>query len=699
MRHKLAKRGADIAIECWRLDTDRRTAVFACYDGGVPALVHFGRKLPDSEDLEAIARYCMPNVAGGQLDPVVPLTLVPTPLDGWQGHPGIIIRGSDGRTVDPVWRKTELISEAENHLRWTVLESGDDVRFTLVLEVRFDPTGVMAIESAYKSAEGYRVEWFSCAAVPVPSHLPRIVDHGGRWTGEFQRQEREFTLGQHVRESREGRTGHAHFPGMIFAAAACDENTGECLGVTIPWSGGHRIIAEETPDGRRHVQTGFDTRSLNITRKAYVGWSDEGLNGLSDMFVSVVRSRLPKHVARPVHYNCWEAVYFRHSVDELKQIATLAAEHGAERFVLDDGWFKGRNDDTTSLGDWVVDEQKYPDGLHPLTEHVTSLGMEFGIWFEPEMVNTASDLYRQHPDWVLGPSNQPSGRGQFVLDLAKPEVSQYLFDAIAAITKSYPVTYIKWDHNRKLTSGVSEQTGALYRLLERLNEAFPNLEIESCASGGGRVDYGMLRHATRVWLSDSNDALERLRMQHEASRWLPVEVQGSHVGPRHCHTSGRVLSMNFRGWVAAQRHMGFEMDPRELTEGESQTLKRITNWYKDNREFLHGGRHYRLDSDDHEIFAEMFVDNDKDRFVAFVGQWGASAQIASDPLRFVGLDADATYAVKLVDTESIPTALNRNSAFPVGDANLSGAALMSGGLRCPNLFPASMLVYEGMRVK
>ncbi|MEN0002322.1 MAG: glycoside hydrolase family 36 N-terminal domain-containing protein, partial [Pseudomonadota bacterium] len=239
--HKLAKRGADIAIECWRLDGADRTAVFACFDGGVPAMVYFGHHLPQGEDLSALARMTMPNIAGGQLDPVVPLTLVPTSMDGWQGHPGIIIREPDGRTVEPVWRSTELVSEASNHLRWTVLESGDEVRFTLVLDVRMDLSGILAIESAYKSAEGYRVEWFSCAAIPVPPYLNRIIDHGGRWTGEFQRQERDFTLGQHVRESREGRTGHAHFPGMIFAADACDENNGECLGVTIPWSGGHRI--------------------------------------------------------------------------------------------------------------------------------------------------------------------------------------------------------------------------------------------------------------------------------------------------------------------------------------------------------------------------------------------------------------------------------------------------------------------------
>jgi alpha-galactosidase len=341
------------------------------------------------------------------------------------------------------------------------------------------------------------------------------------------------------------------------------------------------MIAEEIPDGRRQLQFSVLDETLHdrpvSQPEMIVAWSEKGMNGLSRAFHTVPRSyrsnRKPKSPARPVHYNCWEAVYFRHSIEDLKEIASRAAELGAERFVLDDGWFKGRNDDTTSLGDWTVDEEKYPQGLAPLVDHVQALGMRFGIWFEPEMVNFESDLYRTHPDWVLGPATQPSGRNQHVLDLSRPGVADYLFDAISGILSQYPVDYVKWDHNRVLTGGRPAQTYALYQLLARLNEAFPVVEIETCASGGGRIDYGILAHTTRVWLSDSNDANERLRMQHEASRWLPPEFQGSHVGPRHCHTSGRVLPMGFRAWVAAQRHMGFEMDPRELTGRGSQNAQ------------------------------------------------------------------------------------------------------------------------------
>lgn len=681
--HRRSKKGKDIAIGCWRLDGAARSAVFASFDGGCPALIYFGPSLPDGEELETLARLSLPPIAGGQLDPVVPLTLLPTAMDGWQGNPGVKW-GSD-----PAPKLTAALStKADNRLTWVVRGAGDIDLSTFLCP----QTGLLQIALTPGAADH---GWLA-AAVPLPAHLTRSIDHGGRWCGEFQRQQTPMGMGRHVRESHEGRAGHGHFPGAIFAADNCNENTGECLGIAMAWSGGHRMVAERAPDGRQQVQFGFSDGASKAAREIWVGYSDAGFNGLSQAMQSHVRASLTKASARPVHYNCWEAVYFRHSIDELKDIATRAAALGAERFVLDDGWFKGRNDDTTSLGDWTVDTDKYPDGLSPLIDHIIACGMEFGIWFEPEMVNTDSDLYRAHPDWVLGPADQPSGRGQFVLDLSKPEVTDYLFGAIAAIVDAYPVSYIKWDHNRILTGGSAAQTVALYALLARLNAAYPTLHIESCASGGGRVDYGMLKHTTRVWLSDSNDALERLRMQHEASRWLPPDVQGSHVGPRQCHTSGRILPMALRALVAAQRHMGFEMDPRELTDEEAETLKQATAWYKANRDFMFSADHYRLDHPDTEIFAEAFVAPDKSRFIAFIGRAGTSPHIAELPVRLTGLTAQQAYRIAPLQLAAIPGVLNQNSGVDhTREITLSGRALMSAGLRIPNLFPATMLVYDG----
>lgn len=691
-------------IECWRLDGAGRTAAFASFDGGVPALIHFGRSLPAAEDLQTLARLTTPNITGGQLDWLVPLTLQPTAATGWQGHPGIVLVDADGIAVETELR-IEGVAVSSDRVEWI---AGDAGIIRLSVTARLDTAGLLYLHTTGEPSGSHGLRWLAAGAVPVPESLPRILDHGGRWTGEFRRQETRFQTGQYVRESREGRSGHAHFPGVTFLSESCGENKGECMGATLCWSGGHRMIAEEIPDGRRQLQFSMLDETLHrgpvAQPEMILAWSDKGMNGLSRAFHSVPRGldawRKAKSPARPVHYNCWEAVYFRHSVEELKEIASRAAELGAERFVLDDGWFKGRDDATTSLGDWTVDERKYPQGLSPLVDHVQSLGMRFGIWFEPEMVNFESDLYRSHPDWVLGPDPQPSGRSQHVLDLSLPEVRDHLFEVISAILSQYPADYIKWDHNRILTGGSPAQTRALYALLARLNKAFPEVEIETCASGGGRIDYGIFAYTNRVWLSDSNDAAERLRMQHEASRWLPPEFQGAHVGPRQCHTSGRVLPMAFRAWVAAQRHMGFEMDPRELTEEEAEILRKTTGWFRDNRDFLFSADLLRLESNDPEVFAEIFIGRDASRFVLFRGQSGASSQIGARPFALAGLDPDALYEVGLVNPEGIPRLLNQNQAigFMKGErTRLSGAALMSGALRPPNVFPHTMLVFEGIR--
>lgn len=710
----MKKGQTSIALSCWRLDEGDRTAVFASFEGSTPCLIHFGATLPDQEDLSLLARLTLPNTAGGQLDPLTPLSLIPSAIEGWQGHPGLSLLSAAGQPATPDLVLADAAKE-NGILTFTLSDRLD--RVSLTLDINLDDAGLLSLSAHATPQTGSQIGWLCAGAIPIPDRLSRILDHGGRWTGEFQKQERLFATGQHVRESREGRTGHAHFPGAAFLAEDCGETSGECLGVSLAWSGGHRMIAEEIPDGRRQVQFGVADDGVSdqpiSSPTVHLAWSKDGLNGLSEAFHALgrrfSRTKLASRaVPRPVHYNCWEAIYFRHSPEDLKQIASRAADLGAERFVLDDGWFKGRNDDTTSLGDWSIDRNKYPDGLTPLIDHVQSLGMRFGIWFEPEMVNLESDLARAHPDWLQGPEGQPAGRQQYVLDLTNSGASDYLFDHISAILSEHAIDYIKWDHNRILTGGTSSLTVALYRLFERLEAAFPDVEIESCASGGGRVDFGILGHTTRVWLSDSNDALERLRMQHEASRWIAPEIQGSHVGPRTCHTSGRVLPMAFRAWVAAQRHMGFEMDPRELTADEAATLKRVTSWFKANRDFLFSARLLRLDTEDPEVHAEVFAstgddtNEGNDQFVLFHGQTGAPKQIATRPYRLAGLRSEAFYDIRLINPEDLPRTLNQNvsSPFSKGESvRLSGAALMAGALRLPNAFPATMLVVEGQSVR
>ena len=273
--------------------------------------------------------------------------------------------------------------------------------------------------------------------------------------------------------------------------------------------------------------------------------------------------------------------------------------------------------------------------------------MQFGLWVEPEMVNPDSDLFRAHRDWILGPKDQLLGRQQMVLDLARKEVITYLYDCISTLLETYNISYLKWDHNRILPLCDVAQTEGIYVLLTRLRAAFPHVEIESCASGGGRIDFGILQHCQRVWLSDSNDALERSHIQHGAALFLPSLVTGSHVGPRLCHTSGRVFDMRYRAWVAAQRHMGFEMDPRELEPQEAQVLTEVTQWYKDNRDWLATADILRLDTADPSVLGEMQLAADGSRFVVFSNQLDSAQQILPRPLCLTALDPEARYSLRL----------------------------------------------------
>jgi alpha-galactosidase len=324
--------------------------------------------------------------------------------------------------------------------------------------------------------------------------------------------------------------------------------------------------------------------------------------------------------------------------------------------------------------------------------------MTFGLWFEPEMVNPDSDLFRAHPDWALGPVGQTLGRHQMVLNLALPAVRDRLFADVGAILARYPVDYVKWDHNRVLPHPDAAQARGVYDLLDRLRTAHPSVEFESCASGGGRIDFGILARTHRVWLSDSNDALERLRIQHDAALFLPAAITGSHVGPRACHSSGRVLPMSFRARVAAQRHMGFEMDLRELTEAEAATLAAVTAWWKANRGWLMAADIHRLDSADPAVIAEIQVAAEGDRFVVFAGQAATSAQILPRPLRLTGLDPAALYRVTLLNPEDAPPQSRGPCALKTGPLTLSGRALTGQGIALPVAWPATMWMVEGHRL-
>lgn len=678
-----------------RLDSFAQTLVFARGEG-LPECVYWGAPLPVNENLTEIVSASKYDVTGGMLDELPPLSLSPEAAKSFPGQPGLEILGPSGEEIRPNWQ-FETRQQTDDRLEFVCRAEGLRIRFEFIVL----PEGIISARTLLASEKPVRLRWMAAPVLPGSPRAAEIMEISGRWVGEMRPVRTPFANGGRLREARTGRSGHEHPPHALFLGPGTTNGQGEVHACHYAWSGGHRMVAEELADGRRQIQFGHVSGSQSAPDTSFesatllLAFGGQGLNSVAVPFQRYFRriasaQRLP----RPVHYNCWEAVYFDHDLETLKQIATRAAELGAERFVLDDGWFERRNDDTSSLGDWRIDKTKYPQGFTPLVEHLQGLGLAFGLWVEPEMVNEDSALFRAHPEWVLGPPDQIRGRHQLCLDLARPDVQEELFRQISALLSDWPIEYLKWDHNRLPPVAEAAQTQSLYALLDRLRAVHPEVEIESCASGGGRIDAGILKRTGRVWLSDSNDALERARIQHEAALFLPASVTGSHVGPRQSHTSGRRLDMQLRAFTAAQRHMGFEMDPRELTPDEADSLRRATHWWKTNREWLMQADILRLDTEP-EIIAELQCAPDKSRFVVFSTLTHALPQIHERPLQLTGLDPDALYTVSML--EKLPGISRAPTALAKGELSLSGSWLMHHGLNLPSRFVQTIAVIEGRR--
>jgi alpha-galactosidase len=707
-------------ISAWRLDSDCQTLVLASASGHMPCVVYWGSPLPLSEDIVMLAKSMARPRPGALADYSPELSICPEYGRGYHGECGLEATDSDAR---PVLTHFEIrdVEASDGALQFTL----EDRSYGLTYEANFranKTSGIIEASASLKSDKPLIVNFLAAPVMAVPPSITQLIDYAGRWTQEFGERLVPISRGVHMRQSKRGRTGHDHFPAMLFPAQNCNWTAGEVHGVHLGFSGSHKMLVERLTDGRVVLVTGIG-EAVHLkagdtvqSGTAFLGFSSEGRNGLAHAYQTHVRDAVVKFPdtkrSRPVHYNCWEAVYFRHDLEELKELATLAHANGAERFVLDDGWFGKRDNDTSSLGDWVVDQSKFPDGLAPLITHIEKLGMTFGIWFEPEMVNPNSDLARAHPDWIIAPQDRESltARNQMVLDFSNPEVTEHIFNQMDAVLSANAIDYIKWDMNRDLVLAVDSdgqgllrrQIEAVYSLMERLREKYPRLEIESCASGGARIDYGILQRTHRVWLSDSNDAHERWIMQNAALQFLPPEVVGSHVGPRHCHTSGRNLSMAFRAPVAASAHMGFEMDMRELTDGEQNELRRWTDFYKANRDLLHRGRQYRLDTPTTESVANMTVSQDKKHFILFSASLETIRDETIQPLRLAGLDSTTLYELKLENPEQMSDHATRHFTSPLvedGPLVLTGASLMKAGLVLPFSFPQTMWVVTAHAVR
>jgi len=637
--------------------------VLDCRDDALPAVVHWGAALGplDTAALTALADADVPPVSPNEMDAPVRLSVLPEPHRGWSGRPGLAGH-RDGADWSPAFTVTALAVTDT-----TVTADAADTTAGLTIRVVIEMLGsglVRARASVTNTVDGaYTVDDLTLA-MPIPSGAREILDFAGRWGKERTPQRRELVVGTHQREGRKGRTGTDAATVLTVGEPGFGFARGQVWGVHTAWSGNHRHHAERLATGRQVIGGGelllpgevrLDTGATYEGPWVYFAHGD-GLDDQARRFHRWLRSR-PQHptTPRPTTINVWEAVYFDHDLDRLVDLAERAAALGVERYVLDDGWFRGRRDDHAGLGDWYVDEDVWPDGLGPLVDRVRALGMEFGLWFEPEMVNEDSDLARAHPEWILQADGRlpARSRDQQVLNLAIPEAFAYVLERMTAIIGEYGIEYVKWDHNRDLVeagfpgggAAVHEQTLAAYRLMATLGERFPALEIESCSSGGGRVDLGVIEHTARVWVSDDIDPLERQQMHRWTQQLLPPEMLGSHIASGRNHTTGRVHDLAFRAGTALVGHLGIEWDLAGATTEESRALTEWIALYRELRPLLHGGDLVRSDEVDDSRLVYGTVTPDRQQAVFFLASIGRSEVSGTGRVTFRDLDPDTSYRV------------------------------------------------------
>ncbi|QIK72623.1 alpha-galactosidase [Propioniciclava coleopterorum] len=696
--------------------------------GRLPAILHWGADLGDLSpaDAAAVAAAAVPPPGPNLPDTPPRLALLPEAHTGWVGRPGI--SGSRaGRDWSPRFAVTGLTLDGAplaadgsdaptlatgRHLE---VEAGDEASgLGLSLTVELAAGGLLRSRAILTNTgtDAYQLDDLTLA-YPVPAEADELLDYGGRWGKERVPQRRAFTLGTHLREGRHGRTGadaatvlHAGSPGFGFAG-------GDVWGVHVGWSGNHTHYAERVLTGERVLGGGelllpgevVLEPGASYTSPWLHGSHGRGLDAVARRFHRFMRAR-PGHpdAARPVTLNVWEAVYFDHALEPLLELADIAASVGVERYVLDDGWFGARRDDTAGLGDWFVSPDVWPQGLHPLVDHVRGLGMQFGLWFEPEMVNLDSDVARAHPEWVMATGGRtpiPS-RQQQVLNLGIAECYAHVRDAMSAVIAEYDLDYIKWDHNRDLIDagtqpsgrpGVHAQTLAAYRLMDDLRAAHPRLEIESCSSGGARVDLGVLARTDRVWVSDCIDPLDRQRMLRGTTQLVPPEMMGSHIASGTSHTTGRSHTLNFRAATAVFGHLGIEWDLRTAGPEDRAELAEWIAFYKRERGLLLRGDLIRIDHPDPAILAGGVVAPDRSRAVFSHALVASPDTALPGRLRLPGLDADRRYRVRPL-LAGRPPALRPPAWWGDGEGVvLTGAALAGAGVAAPLMFPENAVLH------
>jgi alpha-galactosidase len=685
----------------------------------VPRLIYWGHDLGDISllMLEYVVA-AVPAIAPSSPDhPLVP-SIFAGPADGWSGFPALVAHRFGARAARlPLRISRSGLTQPDPHSVAVELLVRDDhgPLLTVTWRARVTPEGVVviALSARGEAVEGVDLQRLA-TTITVPARANDLLDFSGLWAGERRPQRGAVRDGLHLRDQRRGRPGHDAPFVTVLGTSGFGFRSGEVWALHHAWSGNSTTGVESLPTGHRRLLAAellepaemvLAEGELYTAPETVLAFSNAGLDGVSDRVHPYVRALTPP-THRPVVLNTWEAVYFDHTLESLLPLVDAAADLGIERFVLDDGWFSGRTDDRRALGDWTVDSERWPLGLHPLADAVVARGMEFGLWVEPEMVSPDSRLAREHPDWMLadsesGASSQhpPTWRYQHTLDLTVTAARAHVLESLSAVLHEYPIAFLKWDHNRDQHAGTAAaHTRAVYGLIDDLRERFPLVAIESCASGGARIDLGMARRVHRFWTSDTNDALDRQRIQRYSGILMPHELLGGHVGAPRAHITGRTHDMSFRLATALFGNAGIEWNITTATDDDRAHLREWVAAVKRVRLMLSTGRTVRTDESNDDRFVHGLVAADGSEALIALVTLASSTVAVPPPLRFPGLDPDRRYRVEPLNLGGVPHAIQ--DAPPAwlaeGSITVTGRLLADLGVPVPLLGPEQALLLRAV---
>ncbi len=695
------------------LESENTSYIMQVLENNTLAHVYYGKKIAQ-DDMSYYAFYENRSFSapvyfkrGVRSMETIPQEM-PTAGRGDFRTPAVVVLGADGRRVNDLkYVSHKLLSGKPSFPDMPELNVGTENCETLEITLRDEVSGFDAVlyytvfansdvisrRTVVKNISANDIKVDAVASLSVDFDVSNFEMISLKGAHNRERHVERYPLHQGVTsiESRRGASSHQLNPFAAFVSPNTDEFSGDAYGVTLVYSADFKISAEVEPFGAARITAGINPEAFSwtlaagesfVSPEALITYSANGLNGMSQSFHKVSREHLgklaDKSISHPIIINSWEAMYFDMNEEKIRSFVSECKGLGIDTFVLDDGWFGHRDNDTTSLGDWFVDKRKFPEGLNGVIDACRENGMKFGIWFEPEMISKESELYKAHPDWCIHVDgrNPVEARQQLVLDFARDEVVDTVYDMVSAILNEYDISYVKWDMNRHITDNGSNSLPehrqgehahryilGVYRLMDRIVNAFPNVFFEGCSGGGGRFDYGMLYYMPQIWTSDDSDAHERLKIQYGTSFAYPTSSMVAHVSACPNHQTGRTTPFKTRGEVAQMCNYGYELNIGSLSDEERSQITEQIAKHREMEDLVRNGTFYRIKSPfDTAGCAWSIVSEDKSRAYAMIMYKTAFPNALSDYLKLCGLDENRKYTVKQLGI------------------TLSGSTLMNAGL-------------------